>query len=146
MTARKKSEREALDLLADVLVEDILATSDKDILAELKEDNIDAERLAPDMRALFERSILVANKRRLLAAKAGVVASSPSNRAAATTINIQDARRRLRAVLETKGVSQRLTLAARKESELSDADILNMVEDLQDLGLMPPDGGQDGKT
>ena len=44
-------------MITDALVEDILDTSDKDILAEIAEDHGDPDKLAADMRARFERVI-----------------------------------------------------------------------------------------
>jgi hypothetical protein len=139
MTERKNSGREALDRLADFLVEDVLSASDTDILAELKEEGIDPESDAACMRTLFERTVLEANKRRLQAARAAVQAGKSAQRPANALFDIQEARRRLRSVLEQKGMPQRLTMAARKESELSDADVLSMAQDLDELGLLPPD-------
>lgn len=49
--------RKALDNLADALVEDILSLSDEEILAEFREDGIDLEQNAAEMRALFERVV-----------------------------------------------------------------------------------------
>jgi hypothetical protein len=49
------SDREALDRLGDALVEDILAASDEEILAETKQDGEDPESVAAAMRALFEK-------------------------------------------------------------------------------------------
>jgi hypothetical protein len=43
--------------------------------------------------------------------------------------------RELRDAPET---STKLTLAARKGQDLSDADVFGMLEDLADLGLLPP--------
>lgn len=40
--------------LADAFVEEILAMSDEEILAEASEDGVDPDALAIDMRALFE--------------------------------------------------------------------------------------------
>lgn len=48
--------RQRLDNLADAFVEDILAMSDEEILAEAREDGIDVEQVAHDGRALFERA------------------------------------------------------------------------------------------
>ena len=42
----------------------------------------------------------------------------------------------MRAVLTMPNVPETLTLAARKESELSDADVAGMIEDLRELGLL----------
>lgn len=48
---------DALDRLANALVDDILNTTDDDILAEVTEDNGDPEKIAEEMRALFERTV-----------------------------------------------------------------------------------------
>jgi hypothetical protein len=46
---------DALGRLADFLVEDILAASDEDILAEAVADGEDPEAIAAAVRALFEK-------------------------------------------------------------------------------------------
>jgi hypothetical protein len=56
------------------------------------------------------------------------------------------ARERLRSVLKTLPEGQQLTLAARKESELSDADVVGLLEDLRELGVAFPDDGRDGSN
>lgn len=139
MTGNPKTARAALDRLADVLVEDILSASDEDILAEFRETHGEPEAHAADMRVLFEKSLIAANKRYLTAAKAGVAASHRPAGARVPTIDIAKARARLRAVLDAPGLPHQLTLAARKESELSDTDILSILDDLQELGVLPPD-------
>lgn len=144
MTGNLKTAHSALDRLADALVEDILNTSDEDILAEFQESQGDPERHAADMRALFEKGLIAANKQRLAAAKAGVAANRRTTGAAVPTSDMAKARARLRAVLDTPGLPHTLTLAARKESELSDSDILGMLDDLRELGVLPPEDGEDG--
>ncbi len=146
MTGKPKTARAALDRLADALVEDILNASDEDILAEFRESGGDPERNASDMRALFEKGLIAANKKRLATAKAGAAASRrPPTGAPTAAIDIAAARARLRAALDAPNFPHKLTLAARKESELSDADILSMLDDLRELGVLPPeDGGSDG--
>jgi hypothetical protein len=146
MTGTPKTARAALDRLANALVEDILCASDEDILAEFQEDHGDPERHAAGMCALFERNLIAANKGRLEAARAGVAANRRPTGAAASVADIANARARIRAVLDAPGFPHKLTLAARKESELSDADILGMLDDLRELGVLPPEdnvGGSD---
>lgn len=146
MTGKGKKERVALDRLADVLVYDILSASDEDILAEFREACGDPNQNAAEMRVLFEKSVLASNKKRLVAAKAAAAANRRSSTtSAATPIDMAAARARLRAVVDTPGLPQKVTLAARKENELSDADILGMLEDLRELGVLPPDDNQGGK-
>jgi hypothetical protein len=147
MIGKGKSERAALDRLADLLVDDIMSVSDEEILAEFRETQGDPDQNATAMRELFEKSVLLSNKKRLAAAKAGVTQSRHSSiESAGTPIDIQAARARLRAVIDTPGLAQKVTLAARKENELSDADVLGMLEDLMELGVLPRDDGQNGKT
>jgi hypothetical protein len=146
MSENKNPEREALDRLADALVDDILNASDEDILTEFQESYGDPGRNAEEMQAIFEKSILTANKRRLAAAKVGAAASRIKGSTGAALIDITEARRRLRAVLDNPEASKKLTMAARKESELSDADVLGMFEDLDELGGLPPDDNSGGKT
>lgn len=142
MTGHDKKERKALNRLADALVDDILSASDEDILAEFRETHGAPDRNAAELRNLFEKSILVANKKRLVAAKAGAAAIRRPVRVSSTgPIDMQAARARLRAIANTPGIPQRVTLAARKENELSDNDILGVLEDLRELGVLPPDDG-----
>lgn len=137
MTGRKSADREALDQLVDFLVEDALNASDEDILAEAREAGIEPESDAARLRALFERTVLDANKRRLLAAKAAVQADKSAAGRRATVFDIQEARRRLEQLLEQRSTALPITMAARKESELSDADVMSMVHDLEELDLLP---------
>lgn len=139
MTGRKSGDREELDRLVDFLVEDALNASDEDVLAEARDEGVEPESDAARLRALFERTVLEANKRHLLAAKAAVQADKVATRRQGTVFDIQEARRRLQLILEQRSSGLPITMAARKESELSDADVMSMVQDLEDLGLLPPD-------
>jgi hypothetical protein len=144
MIKKRKKERAALDRMADCIVNDILSASDKDVLAEFEETHGDPDHNAIEMRALFEKSLLTSNKKRLAAAKAGVANSRrPATVSTSVTIDMQAARARLRAVVNTPGLPERITLAARKEHELSDLDILGMLEDLQELGILPADNSRE---
>ena len=144
MTGNHDKKRQALDCLADAFVDDVLQASDEEILAEFAENHGDPVQNAADMRALFERTLLAANKQRLKAAQESMatsrrIAGSPSSPA----IDIAQARQKLRRLLASGNIDQRLTLAARKEDELSDADVLGMLDDLEELGAMPPENGAD---
>jgi hypothetical protein len=146
MIGKGKKARTALDRLADFLVDDILSMSDEDVLAEFREMHGDPDHNAAEMRVLFEKSVLISNKNRLAAAKAGVVKDRrPSILSTARPIDMQAARARLRTVIDTPGLPQKITLAARKESELSDADIIGILEDLRELGILARDDSQNGE-
>ncbi len=143
MTGKKSEARDALDRLADALVDDVLNASDQEMLAEFRETGGDPDKLAGDMRARFERSVLAANKSKLAAAKAGAARARATPARASAPIDIATARKRLHAVLQTPATSEKLTMAARKESELSDADVMGLLEDLRALGIVT-DGDNGG--
>lgn len=137
MTGKGDKERIALSRLANALTDDILNASDEDILAELQDAGGDPAKNADDMRALFEKTVLLANKKRLSAAKAGAasvreVFAPPVSSA----VDIGAARARLRKIIETPGGAHKVTLAARKESEMSDSDVIGMLDDLVELGIL----------
>jgi hypothetical protein len=146
MTEKKNPDREGLDRLADALVDDVMNASDEEVLAEFRETNGDPESNAVRMRELFQASVLLANKRRFAAAKAGAAANRTKPEISASPIDIGEARRRLRAVRDNPNVSPKLTLAARNEGELSDADILGMLDDLRELGALPSDEDSGGNS
>lgn len=133
MTERKEAGK-TLHRLRRTMADDIMETSDEDILTQFAEDVGSPEENAVRMRALFERSILLANKGRLKAARAGAAAVHISS--AASPIPIGEARARLRQALDAHAQDKTFTLAARKESELSDADVLDMLEAMRELGLL----------
>jgi hypothetical protein len=145
MTDKDRKAREALGRLADIFVEDVLAASDEEILAEFTETHGDPAQNAIDMRALFEKGVLKANKDRLRAARAGLAASHADS-TTSRIVSLTNVRERLRRVLASCPPDVKLTLAARNENELSDADVLGMLQDLEELGIVTPDDEGDGQS
>lgn len=145
MTEHLNRDREALDLLSDALVDDILNTSDEEILAEFQETDGNPDAHAARMRALFEQTILTANKQRLAAAKQGLAASRRANRDYVTPGDSTQARKQLRSISQGPNTSSDLTLAARNESTLTDSDVLSILDDFQELGILPPDSDEPEK-
>jgi hypothetical protein len=133
MTERKEAQK-ALQGLRRVMADDIMEASDEEILAQFAEDVGSPEENAARIRVLFEKTVLLANKGRLQAARAGMAASRVSD--AASPMPIGEARARLRKVLDAHAHDKSFTLAARKESELTDADVLDMLEAMRELGLL----------
>ena len=138
MTRNNKKERDALLRLADLLAEDVLNTPDDEILAEFRADG-DPDQNAAAMRALFEKTVIAMNKQRLAAARAGVAnRRRAGGQLSPDPVDIAEARRLLHRV-QASSADRPLTLAARKETELSDADVLSIVANLKELGVIPPD-------
>ena len=132
MTKNKNPERKALDRLTETLVDDILHAPDADLLAEFRETGGDPERNSAAMRAIFEKAVLVSRKQRLFAAKAGVASTAAVKQRAktrpASPNDIARARERLRMLLMRSSTAQHFMLAARNENELSDDDVLGLIE------------------
>jgi hypothetical protein len=61
-------------------------------------------------------------------------------------VSLASARKQLRRALAACSADARVTLAARNESELTDVDALGMLEDLAELGILPPDDESDGRS
>ncbi|WP_315769616.1 MULTISPECIES: hypothetical protein [unclassified Bradyrhizobium] len=144
MNSPDNKKRETLSRLVDELVEDLFATPDQELLSEFTDVPGGAAKNAEEMRALFGGSVLKANKERLKAAKAGAAASRTS-RSAAPLSDLTDIRQRFRRTLAACPPEVKLTLAARNENELSDADMLGMLQDLEELGIFGPED-RDGKS
>jgi len=138
MTGADKKGREALARLADVLVDDLLAASDQEIVAEFVEAQGDPAKNAEAMRILFEKSVLKANKNRLHAAQAGLAADQAAQ-VNLKIVSMTNVRARLKRTLANCPPEVKVTLAARNENELSDADVLGMLQDLEELGIVAPD-------
>jgi hypothetical protein len=138
MTDKTNKESHALNRLADAFADDILGLSDEEVLAEFTDSHGDPAKNAADMRALFEKTVVATNKRRLEAAQAAV-ASVRRPSAPTPAADIAGARQKLRRLLASDDAGHHLTLAARKEDELSDADVVGMLEDLNELGVITPD-------
>lgn len=145
MTSKNRIESLPLKRLEDELVDDILAATDAEILSEATADGIDLAKNAADMRALFERSAIKANKAKLAAAQSGLAEERRQMRFGSPNVtDIKDARSKLRAVLQKPNLPEGFTVAARNESELSDDDVLGMLEDLAQLGININFDGGDG--
>jgi hypothetical protein len=126
MTKRAKSDRAALEWLADALVEDILQTGDADLLAEAGADGAAGANKA---RAAFRRAAALSSQ---LAADAGARRRGGANvRALAPAA----ARRRLEEFIagDPEAVGE-LVAAVRKVKGLSDEDVYGVLEQLQKRG------------
>jgi hypothetical protein len=131
------NDRKALEHLNEALVQDILETSDDDILAEAKEDGADPEAIAAASRALFEASVAAGKKARLAAAKVAAAADR-GQRVPSVPIDPTEARRLLERVLARQ---DGLTAAARKArgGALSDDEVYGLLQDFRDVGISVDD-------
>jgi hypothetical protein len=137
---KKHCHREMLNHLSDELVNDVLNTPDEEILAEAAEDFGSAQTVADHVRGILAKAQLQASKQRLVAARKAVdQQNDPENRTKVISLDPIRARRALNKILQDSSSDLPITLAARKETDLSDADVLTMLEDLLSLGLFNPE-------
>ncbi|WJR74931.1 hypothetical protein [Bradyrhizobium sp. NP1] len=132
-----ENKKAGLDRLKQAMVDDILNASDEEILAQFTEDFGSPEANAARMRARFEGAVLLVNKDRLRAARAGAAERGLFEPVPA--IPIAEARERLREVMAAHANDTTFTLAARKESELTDADVMELLAAINELGLLKRD-------
>jgi 6-pyruvoyl-tetrahydropterin synthase len=138
---KRRSHQEMLESLSDALVKDILNAYDDEILSEVSEEFGTSKAEADHVRELFERAQAMVAKKRLKAAREAIEKQKITpQRVKVIPLNPLEARRKLEALLnEYPEATRDFTLAARKGKDLSDADILSMLEDLQELGLYNPE-------
>jgi hypothetical protein len=144
MRDKKNDKNTAVDRLMDALVEDILRSTDDEILADAREHGEDPEKIAAVGRVQFEKAVALAAKGRLAAARTAVAHDQSASRSV-VSLNAAAARHRLNRVLSRDpNIAERLTLAARKgkDEELSDEDVRGMLEDLQELGIVSGEGDE----
>lgn len=136
MTDKRSDERRRLVSLADALFEDLLSTSDEDLLAETIEAGGDPAAIADEMRSQFEKIAIQVRKERMEIAKAGL-RSTRATQPSARVVDIASARDALRQAFTEDGVS----MAARNETEsdLTDEEVLRKYNDLIRLGVIDPD-------
>ena len=95
------------------------------------------------MLRLFEETASEQGKARLAAARAAITAGRrrPAQR---KRLDPAGARRRLQqAIAADPETAKKLTLAARKGEGLSDEDVYGMLEDFEELGVLPRSDAQD---
>jgi uncharacterized damage-inducible protein DinB len=140
----KRNSREKLLRLADELAEEILNTPDEEILAEAKEEFGSAEVVAVHIRGILAKAQQQAAKQHLANARKAINQEARSGqRAAIQSLDAARARRDLKKILQDSSFEIPITLAARKETELSDSDVLTMLNDLHLLGLYDPSSEKD---
>jgi hypothetical protein len=133
--SQQRIHDEMLERLGDALVEDILETSDEDILKEAATDYGDINREAERLRAVYVKSRATAAKKRLQSAQEAIK-QQKERRGNVLYMDPKNARRKLDTLLrDHPDAASGLTLAARKGQDLSDEDVLGMLEDLEELGI-----------
>ncbi len=124
--------------VADILVDDILDSSDEEILSEAREKYDDVDSEIAKTRNIINAAVMKSRKSRLAVAKEQL----ENNKAAkqetnVLSLSISD---KIKLINQTKESVNSLTLAARNEVEMSESDADGVLQDLIDLGVIDENG------
>jgi Zn-dependent peptidase ImmA (M78 family) len=128
----KESSEQAILLLLDELLDDLLMTSDEEVVAEAIEDYGSAAAALGNIRDEIEAAINSLGKDRLAEARAAVAFHSRSDFGERGFVSIE-CLNRVKELLSSDQGNLRLTLAARNGREQSNNDVLSALTDLCDL-------------
>jgi len=144
---RDEAARRQLRRLAESMADDIVAMTDDEFLAEIKETGQDLDDLARRGERAIANGIAESGRRKLAAAREGARAaaarrksSGPSN---VINLPLVEKRRILqRIAAKNSELRTKLTMAARHEEdgEISENDLNSLLEDLLDVGAIDEDG------
>ena len=138
MSEGNRKKLEALDRLAEELVQDILLASDEEILFEAAEDEPDLAQYLADSKSVYKLARKSVGRQAYETARLAVqhdkVAASTSS---VLWLSAEKARKLLESVIKTNSADPLpLKLAARKGGDLSDSDVQSLLEDLRELGVI----------
>lgn len=139
---RKLTHKQTLLPLADALIEDWMTRSDEEILAEFRDDGLDPEVVAAQLRGHIESLVAESGKSRLARARAGL-ASARADRASSSIYLLPISRKQeiLALFAANDGrLRDRMTMAARKGEGASEREIDDILRDLRDLGAIDDQG------
>lgn len=136
MTTKSKDSREQLNLVAQLLVEDLLNTTDEDLLREATEDKslVEAGEMA---KKCYQNAIQTIGAKRLQNAREEM--SRQGNIDGNNIINIDSARAHRIIDKLTASNDSSLTLAARNLNNISDNEAIELVKELMELGAIKDD-------
>jgi len=124
--------------MADILVDDILESSDEDILSEAREKYDDVDSEIEKSRKLISATVMNSRKFRLAAAKEQLESNKAAKQESnVLSLSISDKRMLIN---QAKESVNSLTLAARNEEEMSELDVDGVLQDLIDLGVIDENG------
>lgn len=142
MSRNDRKAQEKLDRLTDALVEDVLALSDAEVLAEAAEDHEEVNTVVAHVRSIISGAITKAGKVKMQAAQRVYEdAAARDVRGNVLELPLVEKRALLeRIAMRDSTVEQQVTLAARKGSKMTENDIDAILEALRDLGAIDDEG------
>lgn len=142
MTEKPIDPRYQLRKISDLFIDDLLATSDADILAEAAKD-VSVKNAGERAKAAYQRALQTSGQNRLQAARR---AMELEREGAETGLALRDMDAgKARKILERFAANDpdfgsKITLAARNLQDIPDSEVLSIILDLKRLGALPDDG------
>lgn len=137
---KPKNDTERLQSVIDSVEESILAASDQEMIEDIRAEGRDPEEVASNVRRLIADQVKARRQKKLQVARAGYAAQfQKSRRSRLSSLTSADERRAfLQSVLSRPaGIPNGLTMAFREGRDMSDDDVMGLLEDLDRLGLLP---------
>jgi hypothetical protein len=120
--------------IAEMIMNDVLATSDEAILAEAVEDGLDPAAKASELRSSALARIRQAKRERLTRARESYEKKSQAL-TASTRPPLTEIKRRIQRAIQGGGANG-LSLAFRNGQTLSDSDWEGLWDDMEEMGLL----------
>jgi hypothetical protein len=139
MTKGSRDYDRELKRVEESFVQDVLARSDSEIMAEAAED-ANASTVLAQVRDVVRRALEKSGKAKMAAARAAVNRTA-RKRGAIIALPLSRKKEILRRLVEkSPALPQQITLAARNEDEMSESDLDVILESLQDLDVIDEQG------
>ncbi|MBK9131260.1 MAG: hypothetical protein IPM20_06430 [Gammaproteobacteria bacterium] len=135
MNDKVNRPQDQLFLLREELADDAMNMTDEEILAESRKKGLDPDTAANRIRAVLNNAVLESGRQRMQKARAGLHSQNKVHPMRDTSMDIHRAKTILKSAAANDPQVQ-LTLAARNGGESSDNDILSLVQDLLELGII----------
>ncbi|MFM0258075.1 hypothetical protein [Paraburkholderia sediminicola] len=139
MTIKPTDPHSKIRLIADLYIEELLQTPEKDLLEDAKSDPslTGAGQMAKDAYLSAQKA---AGRLRVEAARQSLDKERSASTTARFEIDLNKARALLKKIsANDPSFGKQFTLAARNLEDISDAEILSIVTDLKELGAFPED-------
>lgn len=138
---KKISVFEQADRVSDLLVDEILALSDEEIMAEAQEEYENMEEEAKKIHGLIQKALFSYGKSRLKKAKLEFQEQKTKARG---NLRINSLEKKIAIIKRLNSandnISRKVTMAARKEEELSERDLDIYLQSAYELGLIDEEG------
>lgn len=136
MTTQSKDPREQLTLIAELLIEDLFNTPDEEILKAAAQDS-SLVQAGTNAKKSYAKAIQSIGVKRLEVARAEMKLANTKAPANVTNIDAVSAHKIIAKLSAANDAS--FTLAARKLNNISDAEAIELVKELMELGAIKGD-------